>query len=230
MAAAALQHALNATWGDHPIAGRNHVRVVAANAGLWAPTQACATPALWILLVGHYRTFSWTRDAWRRMATQSASGCSMAVAFMPEVVDVPDAERRWWRKHDVGWRQIASARDGVPALLADAQQAFPNLAYVVVHRIGAVNGFPACLALYWHGAWAATRWVARTHGLAIDPSSVVLRARPDVILPSALSLGRLRTYFAAGQRGRHLMFGPGADGQVCRVHNRQHGSLACARV
>eukprot|EP00966_Prymnesium_polylepis_P006751 155618-Prymnesium_polylepis.2 len=128
MAATTLQHALNATWGDHPIAGRNIVRVVAADAGVWDSTRAaCATPALWILLVGHYRTFGWTRDAWRRLATQSASGCSMTVAFMPEVVDVPDAERRWWRKHDVGWRQIASARDGVPALLAGAQRDFPNL-------------------------------------------------------------------------------------------------------
>ena len=118
-------------------------QIVASSPGWW-DQSSCTTPALWILLVGHYRTFSWTRESWRRLATHS-SGCSMAVAFMPNEIDVPDAERRWWRKHDVSWRQIAPEHDGVPTLMANAQHNFPNLAYVVVRRTGAVNGFPACL-------------------------------------------------------------------------------------
>lgn len=77
-----------------------------------------------------------------------------------------------------------------------------------------MGGFPACLPLYWHGVWAASKWVSLAHGFVINPSSLVLRARPDVSLPSPLSLERAMSYFSRGERGRHLMFGPGVDGQV----------------
>mmetsp|Transcript_8853 Transcript_8853/g.19603 ORF Transcript_8853/g.19603 Transcript_8853/m.19603 type:complete len:546 (-) Transcript_8853:253-1890(-) len=209
----ALQSVLNETWSDHPIAGRNFVQIVAAHPGEW-DARVCATPDLWIMLVGHYRTFSWTRETWKKIATHSSAGCSMAVAFMPDEIDVPDAERRWWRKRDMKWGEVSSNVNDVPVLMQTARHAFPKLAYAIVRRTGAVSGFPACLALYWHGVWATSHWVARFHRLSINPASVVLRARPDVSLPTPLALERTLHYFQHGERGRHLMFGPGMSGQA----------------
>jgi len=133
---------------------------------------------------------------------------------MPDEIDVPDAERRWWRKRDMKWGEVSSNVNDVPVLMQTARHAFPKLAYTIVRRTGAVSGFPACLALYWHGVWATSHWVARFHRLSINPASVVLRARPDVSLPTPLALERTLHYFQHGERGRHLMFGPGMSGQV----------------
>ena len=209
-----LQRRINTTWNDHAIAGQNRVDIISAHPGRW-DSSICATPSLWIFLVGHYRTFTWTREKWKHLASHS-SGCTMVVAFAPAAIDVPEVERRWWRKKDVGWRMVSTERDGVPALMERARQEFGNgrFAYVVVRRAGSVSTFPACLSLYWHGAWAAAHWVAAHSGISIDPSAVVLRARPDVALPLPLQLSRTQAYFKHGARGRHLMFGPGPDGQA----------------
>ena len=53
--AATWSKALYRDWN-----GSVHVQNVSF--GSWAPRPDCPTPRLWVLLTGHTRTFSWTRD------------------------------------------------------------------------------------------------------------------------------------------------------------------------
>jgi hypothetical protein len=87
-----LQQHLDDVWQDHAVAGRNNVTVLASSPGRWherpvMQATSCASPSLLLFLGGHYRTFAWTQYFFRQFAAQSANGCALAVAFMPDVVD-----------------------------------------------------------------------------------------------------------------------------------------------
>ena len=202
---------LNATWASHPVTGQATIRVLAASAGL--PPPRCSRPHLVVLLAGHHRTFGHAAATWAAAAEASAPGCHLVAALLPDVYDVPDVERRVWRKND--WRPGPRAL-GIAASVATAQrEAFSGrLAYAVVKRSGLIDKFPACLAFYWHGAFALASWAARVHGLAMDDAAIVLRSRPDVLLQRPYQLDGLRRFFASaapaerqvllGQQGRNL--------------------------
>jgi hypothetical protein len=212
---AGLQHRLDAVWGDHQIAGKNNVTIVAASAGRFQPRPGCATPALWLYLVGHYRTYSWTQAASAAVAALSSGSCAFVVAFMPDEID---ASAEAYTPGALGRVDHARlhpmlAGSSVPSLLRRAanttfaQPDAPSFAYAVVRRSGLVARYPACLMLYWHGIWSLSSWAARQHGFRPAESSVVVRTRPDVLLTRPLVIGGLRAYFEGGLHGKHLALG-----------------------
>ena len=74
---------LSETWDDHHPAGKGTVRLVSTMFGAWKPTAACPTPRLWILLCGHYRTFSWARSSLAEVANLSSADCYFIFAAIP---------------------------------------------------------------------------------------------------------------------------------------------------
>ena len=215
-----LQRHLREAWADHAIVGINNLTIIDSSAGSWpsdrerAGSSQCASPAFWIFLAGHYRTFAWTHPFTARVAELS-SPCTFVLGFMPADVDVPVQHANpktgfVQRKPLLNAMSNSPFKGRVPALLRHAASTTfnrvgaPAFAYAVFRRSGLVEHYPACLPLYWHGVWAVARWAARHHGFTPDASSVVLRARPDVLLTRPFDIRGLERYFAAGRHGRHL--------------------------
>lgn len=247
----ALQQRFTSVWESHAVAGRNNVTVVAASAGHWRGgqgggpprTAACTTPSLWLLLVGHHRSFAWTQRHLAKVASVSSDGCAFVTALLPDEIDAPAeaatpgalgrTDSRGIREEL--HRQAARASGGggggpdssgggggaggggdtsVAHLMRHAARttfaqggSSPPLAYAVVHRVGNIARYPACLPFYWHGAYALSEWVSEQHGFRPNPSAVVIRTRPDVLLLYPIRIGALRRYFETGLHGGHLMLG-----------------------
>ena len=89
----------------------------------------------------------------------------------------------------------------------------------------------ACLPFAWHGVWALAEWAAKHHGFTPDPSAVVLRTRPDVLLSTPLDIRALRAYFADGEHGRHLALGQSVPGRFSwKVYHLWYSSLVWYHV
>ena len=211
-----LQAHLSATWSSHVIAGNNTVVVVEASAGeWWVPARsACTSPAVWYFVIGHFRTFAWTAPFLARAAS-ATSACAFVVAVVPDELDASLAESTpggaFGRVDHGGLARTLGPSPHVPALMRHATRnsfastsTSPAFAYAVLRRSGAVNVYPAALALGWHAAWAVAEWASQQHGLTPDVSSIVVRTRPDVLLTLSLDVSGLRQYVALGAHGRHL--------------------------
>lgn len=222
-----LQQRLESTWAAHAIAGANNVSVTAATHGRWRSRSGCSSPALWIFLVGHHRTFTWTQQNLAKVASLSSDSCAFVAAFMPDEVEAPLREttpgvmQRGQRdRTDVrgltdALKRVAGA-DGdasVASLLHHAarttfaQSDAPSFAYAVIRRTGLVARYPACLSLYWHGVWVLASLAASAHGIRPDDTAVVVRTRPDVMLTQPMVITNLRNYFRHGVHGRHMALG-----------------------
>ena len=213
-----LQRHLNAAWASHAIIGSNNVTVVVASAGRWFPHGSCASPQLWLFLSGHARTFAWTAPFFARFASATASNCTFIVAAVPDELDAPLKDSTPGGAYGrVDHAALASAfgpNPEVPALFQRVASTSlvnhvgaPAVCYAVLRRRGAINLYPAALAFGWHAVWALAQWASWHHGIVPDPSSIVIRTRPDVLLTLPLELASLRRYVAHGTHGRHLMLG-----------------------
>ena len=202
----------------------DRIDVIAKDAGSWTTTTACPTPRLWLLLTGHYRTFSYTLPNIQRMAHASSHGCYMAAAVMPDEICV---RRGGWEKGSsaaanetrcdpakwynaehraLEWRRFAPSIDSVPSLLSKAQAAFKGrLAYAVIRRSGSMHSYGGAFAVFWHMAWAVAQFAAKTHGITPHPSAVVIRTRPDCIFTRPFELTALLNYFEHSAHGAHLL-------------------------
>ena len=229
---ASLASRLYARWGQaSDDEARGGVRVVAASAGTFKRRPGCATPRLWLLLVGHYRTFHYTQRRMAQMADASSDGCYMATAATSPELCLPrdradDADAwfqvqskdahlvnsdgclTWYKKtRPLPWPDWARSIDDVPSLLARAQQRTfdGRLAYIVMRRYGYLatrNG----QGTEWHASWLAALWSQQVHGFAAAPESVLIRTRFDFHYDHAFELSALSAYFAQGPGGRHLAF------------------------
>ena len=227
--AATLQHDLRATWADHAIAGRNNVTVVVASPGAIVPPMPhhhhCSSPSLYIFLVGHLRTFAWTHAFFAQVAQLSAPSCSFIAACVPDVIDASAATYTpgaLGRVDNAGLKQslgtLAFGDSAASLVRHVAHTTFrrpgaPLFAYAVVSRVGFIDRYPACLPFGWHAVWALAEWAANHHGFTPDPSAVVLRTRPDVLLSTPLDIRGLRAYFSHGEHGRHLALGQSVHGR-----------------
>ena len=202
---AQIKQQLESTWSNHAL-HKGTITVVSAHPGTWKPRQGCSTPRLWILLCGHYRTFTWTRAALAEVANLSAAGCYMVVAAVPAQVEATQRTGYW--SPLPGALGLSSRGEAAPALMAESTAAFGGrLAHVVINRTGDYDRVPAGLAVGWHAAWAVARWAACHHRMNIDPASVLVRTRPDVLLRSPFSITALQRYFRHGEHGAHLTLG-----------------------
>jgi hypothetical protein len=213
-----LQRHLNTAWASHAIVGPNNVTVVEASAGRWFPHGSCASPELWLFLSGHARTFAWTAPFFARFASATASDCAFIVAAVPDELDAPLKDSTPGGAYGrVDHAALASAFGPNPEVAALLQRVAitslvnragaPAVCYAVLRRRGAINNYPAALAFGWHAVWALAQWASWHHGIEPDPSSIVIRTRPDVLLTLPLELASLRRYVAHGRHGRHLMLG-----------------------
>lgn len=201
-----LSALISHVWANHP-GFIGAVRVVNASQGQWMPTQQCPTPRLWIFLSGHYRTFSWTRAALAEVAAISSENCYFVAAAVPRHIEAEQRTGKWSPVPGGVWPQIASHNDAAAVLMAESSVAFGGrLAYAVLDRTGAYDRLPAGLAVLWHAVWAVARWVASTRSfLPIDPSAVVVRTRPDVLLRAPFAVAPLQRHFKAAHHGMHLI-------------------------
>ena len=230
MLPASLASKLYARWGqasgDEP---RGGVRIIASSAGAFQRRPGCAAPRLWLLLVGHYRTFHYTQQRMAEMADASSDGCYMAAAATSPELCLPlerahDAETwvqdqskdarlasndgclAWYGKtRPLPWPEFARSIDDVPSLLASAQRRTfdGRLAYVVVRRYGELAKRHG-QATEWHASWLAALWSQHEHDFAAAPESVLIRTRFDFLYDHAFELGALSAHFARGPGGRHL--------------------------
>ena len=192
-----------AFWQRHPGFRGSAVRLVASTAGSWHATPHCATPRLWILLCGHLRTFAWTRSSLAEIAARSSADCYFVAAAVPLQIEATLRTGFW--SPVAPSSAVGTSNDAAEALMAASSAAFAGrLAYAVINRSGAYDRATAGLPLMWHVAWAVARWAAGTHAMAIDPSAVVVRTRPDVLLRAPIGLTGLQRYFRHGRDGAHL--------------------------
>lgn len=199
-----LIETIHSTWRDANVNGS--VTIANASAGAFTPTDHCPTPRLWVLLVGHYRSFSWTRGPLAEVLNASVGSCYFVAAATPIEIDAVHRTGWWSPNNDSNWKVLASRNEAADALMAASTVAFGGrLAHVAIQRNGSFDRIFYGLAVGWHAAWAVACWAAQAHGVTIDPTSVVLRTRPDVLLRTAFSIDGLQQYIRHGRHGRHLM-------------------------
>ena len=182
-------------------------------------SQECASPRLWLVLAGHYRTFLWTQHDMAEVARRSSNECFFAVAAVPDELCVLNASQPSLCAAKPGdeplkWDLVSRSHSGaVPGLLnAASRGAFRGrLAYVVLRRRGKLDEYPQGQWFLWRAAWELLKLAVEHSPLAgslqPQPASVVIRTRPDVLYTSAFDLERLSDYFDRGPRGRHLILG-----------------------
>jgi len=199
---------LSETWDDHHPAGKGTVRLVSTTFGAWKPTAACPTPRLWILLCGHYRTFSWARSSLAEVANLSSADCYFIFAAIPLQIESVARTGSWSPVAGTLWQRLAKSIDDVHPLLDESMPVFNGrMAVAVLNRTDELDKRPGpAKAVLWHAAWALARVCAQQHNWgAIDPSTVVVRTRPDVVLRAPFAIDRFRRYARLGRYGRHLM-------------------------
>lgn len=193
-----------AFWQRHPGFHGSAVRLVTSSVGSWQATSHCAAPRLWILLCGHLRTFAWTRSSLAEVAARSSADCFFVAAAVPLQIEAT-VRTGFWSPPAPSTAAARISNDAADALMAASSAAFAGrLAYAVINRSGAFDRATAGLPVMWHVAWAVARWAARTHAMAIDPSAVLVRTRPDVLLRAPVGLAGLQRYFRHGRHGTHL--------------------------
>ena len=108
---------LSETWDDHHPAGKGTVRLVSTMFGAWKPTAACPTPRLWILLCGHYRTFSWARSSLAEVANLSSADCYFIFAAIPLQIESVARTGSWspvagtlWQRKEHRWCASSARR------------------------------------------------------------------------------------------------------------------------
>ena len=199
---------LSETWDDHHPAGKGTVRLVSTMFGAWKPTAACPTPRLWILLCGHYRTFSWARSSLAEVANLSSADCYFIFAAIPLQIESVARTGSWSPVAGTLWQRLAKSIDDVHPLLDESMSVFNGrMAVAVLNRTDELDKRPGpAKAVLWHAAWALARVCAQQHNWgAIDPSTVVVRTRPDVVLRAPFAIDRFQRYARLGRYGRHLM-------------------------
>ena len=162
---ARLQHQFDsAAYTDN----KSYAIVVEANAGIWQPSEACASPHLWLLLYGQLRTFYWTQQNIASMASQSSGGCFFVAALAPVELCVPSDSNGTmctWKGASFTVRKLnpdASSVSAAAPQLAQASRMHFNgrLAFATVMRKGVLNKYGnRMLSFYWHGVWAVAAWV-----------------------------------------------------------------------
>ena len=198
-----LQNHLDAVWPSHALL-HSHITVEYSSAGSFHASRDCETPALWIFLVGQFRTFTATAATVAAFANRSAPECFMIADMIPsnETGEIePQAQERKKKLHNL------PSPDSLPLLVEDAQRRIfgGRLAYALVRR-GQVSEsptarFPGCLALYWHGCWIVAHWAAALAQIQPDATAMVFRTRPDVLLNCTLTgLSALRRSLLAKER------------------------------
>ena len=204
----ALRDQVEGTWERHPHVENGNVTIIRASAGQWVPRSACRGPRVWLFLVGHYRTFSWTRDLLASTMNFSSANCYFVCALVPQQIEPRSVQNKHWSVRPHVWKNLSTNFDGAAELMTESAKAFRGqLAFAVVHRTGKYDQMPVAHIVSWHGVWAVARWAAHTHGFSIDPAAVVVRTRPDVLLRTPFAIGWLQHYFRETPRGRHLMIG-----------------------
>ena len=183
-------------------------------------------PRLVLLLSGHFRTFSWTAPLLAEVMERSSEGCWFAAAALPTDIDgMVQHFPPWVHSEYKGvepvrsgyaqlWERLGSLpgrTESLPGRMAYytqrvADTAFGGkLAFAILRRGGDLDRWPGALAVGWHASWAVALLAADAHGWQLPPDTVVVRARPDVLLRTPFAIDGLRRYFRHGRHGRHLM-------------------------
>ena len=200
-----LQTVLDATWTNHVVIPPSRVAVEASSSGMFD-----CSPTLWYFFAGQYRTFDSVAPAVAQSAAQS--GACVGIAVFTEVF-IDETDTLKFKRRKSLWRAVDADRAAVGKHLArHAESTFSKrFAYAAVRRSGALEDYPACLSLYWHGVWAVARWALATRGLAPRGDAVVVRTRPDVdVLSVPLDPTRLVALFRGAA---HVIHGQESRGQ-----------------
>ncbi|KAL3918000.1 MAG: hypothetical protein SGPRY_006178, partial [Prymnesium sp.] len=203
-----------ALWSDY-FSPNSSFEIISSNPGKFTPSSTCPSPSLWVLLVGHYRTFHWTQHGLEAMARLSSGDCFMVSAVMPNDLceraeDNSHACMRPIYFSPMPWmtlnhRDFTERIEDVPKLVGAASSTFSNrLASLVVRRYGELNTYPIALYTSWHLAWAVCIWSSMRNDFTPRASSVVIRTRPDAIFNVHFELSSLARYFENGVHGKHL--------------------------
>lgn len=223
--------------GMYRIPLNGSLKVLDASPGSWPPASAprCASPRLWVLLSGHYRSFWFTQHTIEAVADRTSDGCFFIAAFFPEKLDAETRRRptrssgpkggnadSWLNLSISGGFRSSTRKEDVAS--TDLLRASPLkcLAFASVRRFGSLDRFGAAsLALGWYGAWAVAQWAADVHGIKPRDDSVVVRIRPDVpIVPFSIDSFQWALNNVPG-RGRHLVIGGGGQQAFPTGHPRR---------
>ena len=90
------------SW-DGKYTPQDSIEVVGHHPGIFRPTRGCSTPRLWLLLVGHFRTFHWTQHGMEKMARHSSYNCYMVSAVLPEEICVRSTLDSRWCEMPKNW-------------------------------------------------------------------------------------------------------------------------------
>eukprot|EP00928_Gymnodinium_smaydae_P087913 TRINITY_DN72098_c0_g1_i1.p1 TRINITY_DN72098_c0_g1~~TRINITY_DN72098_c0_g1_i1.p1 ORF type:complete len:507 (+),score=72.29 TRINITY_DN72098_c0_g1_i1:61-1521(+) len=162
-------------------------------------------PKIWLLMTGQYRTFSWVHPQIVKTMEDSVGECFHAVAVVSDrFFDANDKANQCDEGGTACVSSYPNTSAGVAAQLADDAKSFDGrLSYIVIQRVDNPNygyapqhGVGDFRASYTYVAWAMARHIARTNGVSISPSSLVVLSRPDMAFSQAIDADPLIDYFA----------------------------------
>ena len=201
----------------------NVIKTTATYAGRWTSTRECSTPRLWVLLRGHYRSFSWTRTNYKRMLEGSVGNCYMIVAAIPAMETNRDSQfLKPSLVHQRKRNMSASAKNRMQTLLqtTSIQYFGRRFAYAVFQRNESwASVLNTSNSMIWNdwllreplhllAAWAVARWAARVNHILVAPHAVVILTRPDVAVFNSFDVEPITSIFRTRPPrgpGIHLM-------------------------